>query len=55
MMRRTTVCLAVLLLAGGVPAAGELKSGPQVGQGIQGGFRVQCANGLYSGKTCCPV
>jgi len=54
MMLRSTVCLAVLL-AGGVLSADELKSGPQVGEGISGGFRVQCANGLYSGKNCCPV
>jgi hypothetical protein len=33
----------------------EVKSGPQVGEGINGGFLVQCSNGLYTGKRCCPV
>lgn len=35
--------------------AEEWKSGPQVGDGINGGFRVKCANGLYADKQCCPV
>ena len=54
MVFRATVCLA-LLLAGSALGADNLKSGPQVGGGINGGFRVTCANGDYSGKTCCPV
>lgn len=52
---RSAVAVCALLLAGGVASADELKSGPQVGDGINGGFRVACANGRYAGKHCCPV
>jgi hypothetical protein len=38
-----------------VAGADELKSGPQVGEGINGGFVVLCANGNFAGKRCCPV
>ena len=55
MRSRITVPLALLLLAGGALAGDALKSGPQVGEGINGGFRVQCANGKFAGKSCCPV
>jgi hypothetical protein len=47
--------LAVVLLAGSLTAAADLKSGPQVGEGVPGGFRTQFLNGLYPGKACCPV
>ena len=54
MTLRSTMSLAVVLLAGSV-RADELKSGPQVGDGIRGAFPVQCANGLRAGKKACPV
>jgi hypothetical protein len=55
MMVRSSVSLCALLLAGSVASADELKSGPQVGEGINGGFGVQCVNGTCAGKRCCPV
>jgi hypothetical protein len=55
LMFRSTVSLAVVLLAGGVLAAGEIKSGPQVGDGVDGKFRLLCANGQYANRACCPV
>jgi len=51
---RATVCLAVVLFAGGA-AADELKSGPQKGEGILGGFGAQFVNGVHAGKKRCPV
>jgi hypothetical protein len=55
MMLRSTVVLAAMVLASGVAAADDLKSGPQVGEGISGKFLLQCANGKYGGKKICPV
>jgi hypothetical protein len=54
-MFRSTASLAVVLLAGGVLSAADFKSGPQVGDGIDGRFRLLCANGTYTGRTACPV
>jgi hypothetical protein len=39
----------------GAPWPDEIKSGPQVGQGVPGGFRAQFLNGDHAGKACCPV
>lgn len=33
----------------------DIKSGPQVGGGVDGKFLVQAFNGLHNGKQCCPV
>ena len=54
MMSRLTLSL-VFLLAGGPAGAGDLKSGPQVGEGVPGGFPALFVNGLHAGKKCCPV
>jgi hypothetical protein len=54
-MFRSTLSLAIVLTGGGVLSAGEFKSGPQVGDGIDGRFKLLCANGTYAGKACCPV
>lgn len=50
-----SLSLAAVLLAGSALAADDLKSGPQVGEGVSGRFGVQCANGNLAGKNCCPV
>ncbi len=55
MMCRSTLSLAVVLLAGSALVADGLKSGPQVGQGVPGGFSALFVNGDHSGKKCCPV
>jgi hypothetical protein len=55
MRLRFTLCLAALLLVAGVSAAGDLKSGPQVGEGISGKFLTHCVNGTHAGKNVCPV
>jgi hypothetical protein len=55
MMLRSTLSLAVVVLAGGALAAGDLKSGPQVGEGVSGGFRALFVNGDHAGKSRCPV
>jgi hypothetical protein len=55
MMHRSILSLAVVLLGGGVLAAGELKSGPQVGEGVSGGFGAHFLNGDHAGKRRCPV
>ena len=55
MRRRAILSLAVVLLAAGAAAADELKSGPQVGEGIPGGFRVLFLNGDQADKQRCPV
>ncbi len=52
--RLVTLSLALTLVAAGPPGP-PLRSGPQVGEGINGGFVVQPVNGLYAGKRCCPV
>ena len=54
-MGHSMVLMAGLLLATGAAPPAGLKSGPQVGEGINGGFRVQCANGPLAGKRYCPV
>jgi hypothetical protein len=53
-MLRLTLSLAVILLAAGASAAGELKSGPQVGEGRRG-YRAAFLNGMHAGKSYCPV
>jgi hypothetical protein len=56
MVRRVTLSLAVVLLAGGVLSAGELKSGPQVGaENDRSGFRPQFVTGPSAGQSLCPV
>jgi hypothetical protein len=55
MMLRSTLALALLLLAGSAPAAEGVKSGPQVGDGVPGGFSALFVNGIHTGKKCCPV
>lgn len=55
MMFRSTLTLAVVLLAGSTIAADELKSGPQVGDRISGRFDPQWLNGDFAGGTACPV
>jgi hypothetical protein len=52
---RSTLALAVALLAGSATAADVLKSGPQVGEGVPGGFPALFVNGLHAGQKCCPV
>jgi hypothetical protein len=54
-MLRTTVSLAAILLVAGVAGAEELKSGPQVGEGLNGKFLIECSNGKHAGKQICPV
>jgi hypothetical protein len=54
-MFRSTASVALALFVGGMVAAADFKSGPQVGDGIDGRFRLACANGTYTGKTVCPV
>jgi hypothetical protein len=53
-MRRLTLSLAVFLLAAGACAAGDLKSGPQVGEWRKG-YRAAFLNGIHAGKSYCPV
>jgi len=55
MLFRTTLSLAIVLLAGGVLVTDDLKSGPQVGEGISGRFGPLWINGDFAGKTACPV
>jgi hypothetical protein len=55
MMLRTAVSLAAILLVAGAAGAAELKSGPQVGEGLNGKFLLDCSNGNYAGKQICPV
>jgi hypothetical protein len=55
MMLRSTMSLAVVLLAGSAMAADDLKSGPQVGEGISGGFQILFVNGDQGGNKRCPV
>jgi len=47
--------LAVVLLAGSATAWEPLKSGPQVGEGVPGGFPALFVNGIHAGQKCCPV
>jgi hypothetical protein len=47
--------LAAVLLAGSALGADGLKSGPQVGEGVPGGFTALFVNGLHAGQKCCPV
>ena len=53
MLIRST--LAVVLLAGSVFAADDLKSGSQVGEGIAGRFEPIWLNGDPRGGNHCPV
>ena len=55
MLSRSTLTLAVVLLAGGVFAADDLKSGPQVGEGISGRFEPVWLNGETNRGNDCPV
>lgn len=56
MIRQTSLYLAVALLAGSSAAAGELKSGPQVGESNnRSGFKPQFITGPTAGKPVCPV
>jgi len=56
MRRRSIVSLAVLLLAGSLAAADELKSGPPVGCGNdRNGFKPQFVTGPTAGQNLCPV
>jgi hypothetical protein len=56
MVPRFSLSLAVVLFAGSVVAAGELKSGPQVGAGNdRGGFKPQFVAGPSTGQSLCPV
>lgn len=50
-----TLSLSALLLAGGLLPAAELKSGPQVGDRVNGGFVVPFLNGTHAGMKRCPV
>lgn len=50
-----TLSLAIVLLAGSVLAADDLKSGPQVGEGISGRFEPAWLNGDPGGGNYCPV
>lgn len=50
-----TLSLSALLLAGSLLPAAELKSGPQVGDPVNGGFVVPFLNGTYADKKRCPV
>jgi hypothetical protein len=54
-LRRSLLILGVAALMGAAPHVAPPRSGPQVGDGINGGFRVNPVNGLYGGKSCCPV
>jgi hypothetical protein len=54
MTLRTAMSLAVVLLAGRLMAADDLKSGPQVGENRYA-FFVQFVNGDKAGQKCCPV
>jgi hypothetical protein len=60
MLRRSTLALAVVVLAGSVfaaedPKPAELKSGPQVGERISGRFEPAWLNGDDPGGNPCPV
>lgn len=55
MLSRSTLSLAVVLLAGSVFAADDLKSGPQVGEGISGRFEPTWLSGDPGGGNHCPV
>ena len=55
MMLRSILSVAVVLLAGGAAAADGLRSGPQVGERIPGGFGALFVNGDHAGKRRCPV
>ena len=49
------VSAGVVLLAGRAAGADDLKSGPQVGDGVPGGFGALFINGDHAGRTRCPV
>ena len=53
---RSTLSLAVVLLATSAIVAGDLKSGPPVGAANdRSGFRPQLVTGPSAGKSLCPV
>jgi hypothetical protein len=54
-MLRSTLTVAMVLLAASPVLAAELKSGPQVGDGVPGGFSTQFINGDQGGNRRCPV
>src|SRR5690242_13601635 len=54
-MRRFTMSLAVVLLGGSAAPAENLVSGPQVGEGVPGEFRVLFLNGDHAGEKHSPV
>jgi hypothetical protein len=56
MRRLPTLSLAAVLLAASPAAAGDLRSGPQVGAGNdRDGFFPQFVTGPVTGKRLCPV
>jgi hypothetical protein len=56
MTLRSTLSLAVVLLAGSAAAADDLKSGPPVGaRNDRSGFRPELLTGPAPGKSLCPV
>jgi len=55
MLSRSILSLAAMLLAGSALAADDLKSGPQVGEGISGAFFPDWVNGDHAGYDACPV
>ncbi len=56
MLLRSHLSLAVVLFAGSLAAADDLKSGPQVGaENNRRGFRPQFVTGPSAGKSLCPV
>jgi hypothetical protein len=52
---RSILSLVVVVLAGGVCTAEEMKSGPQPGEGISGRFDPVWLNGDPRGGNHCPV
>jgi len=55
MLTRSALALAGALLAGGILYADDLKSGPQVGEGISGAFYPDWITGKHAGDSICPV
>lgn len=52
-MLSSTLALSLVLLAASPEP--ELKSGPQVGSGVPGGFSTLFSNGDHAGAKRCPV
>jgi hypothetical protein len=56
MRHRPMMSLAVLLLAGSLVTADDLKSGPPVGcENNRSGFKPQFVTGPSAGQNLCPV